>query len=224
MVGGPQFTSLSSPSLPKPPESGIGFLAGGFAEYKLSPLVSIRTGINFDRRSFSAAFQSAFLNFDTVTSYKSYFGYDLQYNVDYITLPLSILYSKKAGKFGIILEGTFYYSIFLSANSKGYTNVYIHQDDLQYIDTEKYPDLKIGDNRTDLNGKTDYYLVKEPINSYDLGLNLYLGGSYYVSEKVNVSLLPGFASSFGHFLEDPRYDERWTRIFIIKTGIKYYLK
>jgi hypothetical protein len=220
VAAGPQFTNISSPGLPMPPNMGIGFLAGVFAEYALFDNFKVRMEADFDRRSFNVSYQSSYFVFqDSIISRNSYGAYDFDFNVDYLTIPLSFIYMTGGEKFKLFIQGTFYYSVYLSARKKGYTNVYIAESDFQFVDQEKYPDLQPGHNKKEFNESTDIFFNNERFNSYDMGVSFFIGGIYKLSEKVDLYLSPGFTSSFGRILENPVYDSRWIKVFKIETGI-----
>jgi hypothetical protein len=224
ITAGPQFTQISSPGLPAIPENGVGYLAGIFGEYEVIDNIKVRIGTNFDKRSFNAAYQSAYLVFnDSTVSRDSYTGYDLKYSVDYFTIPLSIIYTKGEGPFKLFIQGTFYYSFYLTAHKNGFTDTYIAENDFKYIDQEEYPNIKQGHNREDFSGKTDIFLANEKFNSSDIGLSFFIGGIYEISEKVGLYLSPGFTASFGRVLENPIYESRWIRVFKIETGVVIHL-
>ena len=226
ITGGPQFTHISSPGgLPAAPESGVGFLAGAFAQYSVFKDLHIKLGANFDRRSFQLTYLSPYLVVDdTMILWKSHFSYDLSYNVDYFTIPLSIQYTKGEGKFKLFVQGTFYYSFYLSASKDGYIDTYINDDDFTHINPENYPDLNPGHNKDEFNGKTEDFLKNQKFNSGDIGISFFIGGIYQLSEKVGIYLSPGFTSSFGRVLENPVYDAKWIRVFKLETGVVINLK
>jgi hypothetical protein len=220
VAAGPQFTNISSPGLPMPPNMGIGFLAGAFAEYAIFDDFKLRVGADYDRRSFNVGYQSSYFVFqDSIISRNSYGAYDFDFNVDYLTIPLSFVYMTGGERFKLFIQGTFYYSVYLSARKKGYTNVYIAESDFQFVDQEKYPDLQPGHNKKEFNESTDIFFNNERFNSYDMGVSFFIGGIYKLSEKVDLYLSPGFTSSFGPILETPVYDSRWIKVFKIETGI-----
>jgi len=226
VTAGPQFTHISSPGgLPSSPESGVGFLAGGFAQYNVLSDLHIKAGVNFDRRSFQLTYLSPYLVVDdTLILWKSFFAYDLSYNVDYFTIPISIHYTKGEGKFKLFVQGTFYYSFYLSATKNGYIDTYINEDDFKHINQDEYPDLNPGHNKDEFSGKTDKFLKEQKFNSSDIGISFFIGGIYQLSEKVGIYLSPGFTASFGRVLENPVYDAKWIRVFKLETGVVIKLK
>ena len=222
---GPQFTNISSPGLPSASDGGVGYMAGVFVERRLNENFKISLGLNYDQRAFNNSFKSSWFSFnDSVVSRNSYFAYDLTYRLDFITIPLSITYVKGIDKFKLFVRGSVYYSLFLQARQNGYSDIYIDQDDVQYIDTDTYPDLKGGHNRIDFKGTTDKFLDVEKFNTNDFGLNFFIGVIYDFSEKVGLYLSPGFTAGFGKVLENPTYDAKWVRIFKIEAGVVYHLK
>jgi len=221
---GPQFTNISSAGLPSPTVSGVGYLAGAFTEYKLSQDIKIRIGLNYDRRAFSGNYQSMGIQFnDSVVSSNSYSSYDFSYKFDYVTIPLSFIYIKGIAKLKLFVQGSVYYSLFLTAHQQGYTDVFIAEDDYQYVDHESYPYIQSGHNRNEFSGTTDKLLGAEKFNTYDFGFNFFMGAIYDFSEKVGIYLSPGFTASFGKVFENPVYDSKWTNIFKIEAGVVYHL-
>lgn len=225
VAAGPQFTNISSPGLPNPPESGIGYMAGVFAQHTLSKEFNISIGLNFDKRAFSSRYTSAWFQFnDSVISQDSYSAYDINYKLNYITIPVSISYVKDVDKLKLFVRGSVYYSLFVDAQQQGYTDMFIADSDFQYIDHEQYPEINKGHNRTDYTGTTDKLLDTERFNTSDIGFNFFIGAIYDFSEKVGIYLSPGFTASFGRVLENPAYDSKWTRVFKIEAGLVYHLK
>ncbi len=219
ITAGPQFTNITSSGLFAPPENGVGFLAGIFTEYKVHEKFKIRLGIDFDRRSFSTAYKTRFLVFqDSIITEKSYSAYDVKFNLDYLTLPLSLIYVTGGDRFKMFVRGTFYYSVLLTAHRKGYSDIYIDDADYEYAHQD-FPFLEKGHNRKEYDETTDTFLGNEKFNTNDIGLSFFIGAIYKLSEKVDLYLSPGFTSSFGHVLENPVYDSKWIQVFKIETGV-----
>lgn len=225
LVAGPQFTCATN--IGSAQSSGkTGFLAGAFLEFNIIKSFNLNIGINYDRRSFGLNFFAPFIQFnDSVISYNSYSVIDMKYDIDYLTLPLNILYTVGEGKLKFFLKGTFYYSVYLSAYKKGYTNIYIHPDDYQYIDPELDPDIKPGDNRIDYHGKTEDLLGDLKFSNFDIGMVFSLGLTYDMTDQIALRLSPGFQSSFGRLLDNPSYKSiKWNRNISLETGVVYRLK
>ena len=224
ITAGPQFTDISNVGSASS-VGKTGFLAGFFFQYNVIKNLGISTGLNYDRRSFGLQFYTPFIVFPDTISYKSYSVIDMKYDVDFLTIPLNIVYTVGEGKLRFYLKGTFYYSLYIGAYKKGYTNIFIHPDDYQYLDPETEPDIQPGDNRVDYKGKTTYFLGEEKFSNFDVGIVFSLGLSYQLSERLYLNLSPGFHSSFGRLLNNPGFSSiKWIRNISIETGLTYKLK
>ncbi len=223
-VAGPQFTDVSN--MGSANTSGkVGLLLGILGEYNLFKSIKISSGIIFDRRGFGLELYNPYVAFPDTFSYKSHSEIDMTYNVDFLTFPLNVKYEVGEEQFKFFIQGTFYYSFYLSSYRKGFTNLYIHPDDFQYIDPEQDPDIQPGDNRTNYNERTDLFLGDEKFSNFDFGLVFYLGAQYDLTDKLSVHFAPGFTSSFGSLLDNPMYKTtKWVKNFKIETGITYKLK
>ena len=58
-------------------------------------------------------------------------------------------------------------------------------------------------------------------NTYDFGLNLYLGGIVQFSPQWGLTVTPGFSYSFANLYYQPEIDAKWTQIFRINAGVIY---
>ncbi len=223
-TAGPQFTNITSVGLPSPTLNGIGYLAGAFTEYQLSQSFKVRLGLNYDRRAFSGNFKSIMIQFnDSVVSLNSYSSYDFNYKFDYVTIPISVIYVKGINKLKLFVQASAYYSLFLTAHQQGYTDVFIAEDDFQYVDQDQYPNIQAGHNLTEFTGTTDKLLNAEKFNTSDYGFNFFIGAIFDFSEKVGIYLSPGFTANFGKVFENPVYDSKWSNIFKVEAGIVYHL-
>jgi hypothetical protein len=217
----PQFTDISDLT-GNGNSNGIGFFAAAFFEYKILSKLKIRVTMSYDRRAFKIRNHLPFAVFSDTISYNSSSTIDVKYNVDYFTIPLSIIYVAGTEKLRFIVKGSFYYSFYITAYQNGYTDLYIYPDDYQFINPELDSLIVPGHNIVNYSGRTHSLLDKEPFNSYDIGFEFSLGIEYCISRKVILTLSPGICSSFGRLLENPYYNNtKWSRNMNIETGIIY---
>ena len=221
---GPQFTDISGTG--NLYSSGkTGYFITFTVDYNLPKNLKIGTGLSYDTRGFGLFYYSPYIVFPDTISSKSYTVLDINYRVKYLTIPVNLKYIIGERKFKMIIQGTFYYSIFLTANRNGYTNIYIHPDDFQYVDPEQDPDLKPGNNKVEYDGNSNLFLGNEKFSNFDLGIIFYVGAEYEISDKLNIHLFPGFGSDFSRLLDNPEFKTiKWTRNIKIEFGVTYNLK
>lgn len=230
--GGVQFANLNSFALNYSPRSNVGFTAGLFGEYNFSDKLKLRLGLNFDQRNFELY---GFTNLpDTIGS--SYYVYQVDYGVKYLTIPVNLIYMAGSEKFKIFLQGGAYLSFLLNVSYKG-TQDY-------YIDGEGSIDLTgtilhYGKNEFKLNGTSkglkfvdintpdsqpDQLAYKEIIfNSIDFGVDIFVGLLYKPSPYIGITLGPGLYYSIPRAFEDSQYDYKWQQITCVNIGFSYTL-
>lgn len=217
--GGVQFTGVSDASM-FINDRGTGYNFGPVMNYYLSELFIFRAGLSMDNRAFSLGSGYLLIRDDADTSYtgrSSYINSNGDYRVNYLTIPLSIIYSKGTGKFKLYVQGTVYYSILLNSKQSGIIDIYIDPEDAQYFDFKEYPELNVPGH---------HYLDPEeiPFNTSDIGIKISLGGIYKVSDRIGISLSAGFTQSFSNVWEDPLRIAKWSSLYKINTGFIYSIK
>ena len=222
--GGVQFTKIyDNWAYSELPKSKAGFNLGFFADYQISKTVKLRFGTYYDSRGFKIQDVispiSELQSDDSIyVSYASYLTYDLDYNLNYLTIPFSIFYEKGSEKFSIYIQGGVYYSLLLSANRSGNTNLYIYPE---HADNFENPDLRNPGNTITDYDKDDVF---DLFVGNDWGVQFFFGVVYHINQKLDVQLTPGFAKSFEHLYADPSRNSNWSSIYKINAGIIYSLK
>jgi len=214
--GGVQFTAVDDPYMPVS-DAGVGYSLGPYIEYFLSDMVKIRAGINFDNRAFELKDMGNIVGDSGYVGQSSYYDILEKYKVNYLTIPLSIIYIKGSDKFKFFIQGTLYYSLFLNAKQTGYTNVYISEEDAWHFNFEDFPELSTP-------GLHEYPPIKQTFNTSDIGINVFLGGVFFIKSNIGITLSPGFTYSFGNVWEYPERKANWSRLYKINAGIIYKLK
>jgi hypothetical protein len=212
---GIQFTGISDPYMPIS-DNGIGFTAGPYFEYYLSDIIKFRGGLYYDKRAFSLG-DAGYIDDSNYYAKSSYYDVTQQYNVNYLTIPLSLIYIKGSNKFKFFIQGTFYYSMFLNSNQSGDFHIFISEEDASHYNFEGYPEFNI---------PGDHYLEikeKDQFSTSDFGINLLFGAAYYIKPNLGITLSPGFSYSFANVWEDPLRKTTWTNIYKINIGITYTL-
>ena len=215
--GGIQFTDIQDSRMFS--KNGIGFTAGGFAEIPLNPVLNFRLGLYLDKRNFNLnkawAIQDAMAPF--YVGKASYYYENVDYSVNYLTIPASFLYMKGDKRIKIFIQVNIYLSLLASANQDGYSDLYISPADTAAFKT---PEWKIsGLQKESLSGN-----VTNAFNSYDLGLNLFIGAMYAINDRLSIKLSPGITYSTANVWSNPTRTARWSTIFKINTGVVYKLK
>jgi len=212
---GIQFTGISDPYMPIS-DNGIGYAAGPFFEYYLNDIIKFRGGLYYDNRGFSLS-DGGYIDDSNYFAKSSYYDVTQQYHVNYLTIPLSLIYIKGSDKFKFFIQGTLYYSMFLNSDQSGDFHIFISEEDAPHYDFEGYPEFNIpGDH---------YFEIKEKdqFSTSDIGINLLLGATYYIKPNLGITLSPGFSYSFENVWEDPMRKTTWTNIYKINLGIIYTL-
>lgn len=225
LEGAPQFTGVydlgGATSLGK-----TGCNLGLKSEFYLLKQFSVSLGAYYDRRKFGFEYFTPYLVFqDTLISYLSHAESKIDYHVNYLTFPLGFQYYVGENKLRFYIKGSVYYSFFLSARKKGYSNLYIHADDIQYVDQEEYPNIHEGDNRKLYDDKTEFFFIGEKFSSFDVGVAFGLGLDYALFERIHLFFAPEFTTSFGRLLDNPVYKStKWSKNIKLETGISYLIK
>lgn len=213
---GIQFTGVEDP-YSRISEGGIGYNFGPSLEYYLSDFIKIKGAIQFDNRAFTLQDMGPVVGDSGYVGLYSYFDILEEFQVNYLTIPLSLIYIKGTDKFKFYVQGTFYYSILLNSKQTGYTDVYISETDAPHYHFTDYPELSTPGH---------HYFDPEiqRFNSSDMGINLNIGGIYFIKPKLGVSLSSGFTYAFSNVWEDPSRSATWTRIFKVTMGVVYSIK
>ena len=214
--GGVQFTKISdSYAFSNLPKSKSGFSTGFFADYKFTDLVKVRVGLYYDNRGFIQQDVFTPIRDSAFISYNSYFATDLNYTLNYLTIPLSIFYTKGNDKFAFYIQGSIYYSILLNAHRTGHTELYIFPEHAQYFET---PEFQVAGSTITNYNKEDVY---DTFSGNDWGVQLFFGALYHINKKISIQLSPGFTVAFADLYADPSRNSKWSSIYKINAGIIY---
>lgn len=213
---GIQFTGIDDPYMPIS-NGGVGYSAGPFFEYYLSNIIKFRAGINYDNRAFSLQDINYIVGDSGYIGTTSYYDVFEQYKVNYLTIPLSLIYIKGSAKLKFFIQGTLYYSLFINAIQTGYADVFISEEDAPHFHFEGYPEL---------NTPGHHYFEPDiqSFNTSDIGINMLIGITYNINPNLGLSLSPGFTYSFANVWEYPERRATWSRIYKINLSILYTLK
>ena len=215
--GGVQFTNVSDSHTINTPTGGVGFSLGPFVDYHVSPTFKLRLALNYDNRKYGIN-EPPYAIPDTSGGYleNSYFQFNRDYSINYLTIPLSVFYVKGNDKFKIYIQLSFYYSLYLNAHQKGQNHLYIDSTDYQQITD---PEIKVGHNIIEVDEA-----VEGLFNSSDFGFNFYFGGIIKLTHNLAITIAPGFTVGMANVYENPNRKSKWSRIFKINAGIVYTLK
>ncbi len=213
---GIQFTGVDDPYM-RISNGGIGYAAGPFFDYYLSDIVKFRAGLNFDNRAFSLQDMDYIVDDSGYVGKTSYYDVFEEYSVNYLTIPLSLIYVKGNDKFNFFIQATLYYSLFINAKQTGYADVYISELDAPHFYFKGYPELNTpGHHYFDPDIQT--------FNTSDIGINLLLGFTFFINPNLGITISPGFSYSFANVWENPERSTTWSHIYKINAGIIYTLK
>ena len=221
--GGVQFSNVEDKSTLYPASSKAGYSLGPYIEYFISDEFSVKLGVYFDNRGFKIddvyvglADSSQIIPDSIVYSRSSYLHITTDYSINYLTLPLSVRYVKGSDKFSIYVEAGLYYSLLINAQQEGQNDLYI---DPEYAPHFPPPFNVPGHQYEDFNGD-----ATSIFNTYDFGINLFLGGIVQFSPQWSLTIAPGFSYSFANLYYQPEIEAKWTQIFKINVGVIYSFK
>jgi len=224
--GGVQFTNIKDFSPVYQAKSGTGYRVGAFAEYFIVNDLKLQTGIYYDDRAFQLAGNFPFVD-STGKILKSYYFYQVDYKLNYLTLPLSIMYQRGGEKFKITLQAGIYYSIFLNATMNGAEDVYVDPEDIDLItDTT----LRTGHNQKLYSGSTigvaSVFYTPEALrfSSYDFGVNFRIGVIYNITPQIGINATVGFIYSISSVFENPGINSKWLQSTGVNLGFVYTLR
>jgi len=213
---GIQFTGVDDPYVVIA-DAGIGYVAGPFFEYYLSNIIKFRVGLNFDNRAFSLQDMNYIVGDSGYVGKSSYYDVYEKFKVNYLTIPLSLIYIKGSDKFKFFIQGTVYYSLLLNTIQTGYADVYISEEDANNFYFEGYPELNIP-------GHHYFDPELQVFSTSDIGINLLFGFLYNIKPNLGISISPGFSYSFANVWEDPSRRATWSQLYKINVGLVYTLK
>ncbi len=197
-------------------EGGIGYSAGPFFEHYLSDIIKFRGGVNFDNRAFTLKDMGS-INDSIYVGKSSYFNVVEKYKINYVTIPLSLIYSKGNDKFNFFLQATLYYSLYLNSNQTGDIHVHISEEDATHFHINNYPEFNIP-------GDYHFEPLEQSFSTSDIGVNMLFGCIYFIKPNLGITFSPGFTYSFANVWENPERRTTWSRLYKINIGIIYTLK
>ncbi len=224
--GGVQFTNIRDFSPVYNVGSGIGYNIGGFAEYYLLADLKIRGGLYLDNRVFKMDGSFPFID-STGKVLQSYYLYQADYKLNYLTIPVNIIYQKGSDKFKVVVQAGIFYSIYLNTKIKGGEDIYIAKEDYYLV---KDSTLVPGHNETLYSGTTKgltssfYSPETYRFSTSDFGLSVQIGFLWNITRQIGLNA--GFNFSFGlmNLFENPEIDSKWSKINRINLGFIYTLK
>jgi hypothetical protein len=223
--GGVQFTNIRSSNSVFQSTGKMGYTIGAFGDYYFTNNLRLRVALNYDNRAFQI--NSSLPLLDTAGKVgASYYLYQVDYSLNYLTIPVSIIFNRGSEKFKLLLQLNLYYSIFLGANMEGGEDFYIAPDEAGNLPDDS--DLLPGHNFYAYSGPTEglayaFNQQLERFNSFDLGVNLMIGAIYQITPTVGLSLSVGFTYGFADAYENPELDSQWSQITKINLGFAYTL-
>jgi hypothetical protein len=114
------------------------------------------------------------------------------------------------------VEAGVFYSLLVNATQQGQNDLYIEPE---YAPHFEEPYNVPGHQYEDFNGD-----ATSIFNTYDFGVNLFLGGIVQFNPQWGLTVAPGFSYSFANLYYQPEIDARWTQIFRINAGVIFTFK
>ncbi len=222
--GGYQYTNVyDSEAFTVLPKGKSGYNFGLFGDYKLGGSIKLGLGLYLDKRGFKSndylspigELQSD----DSIyVSYASYYQTNLDYSLNYLTIPVSLIYYRESEKISIYLKASLYYSLLLSANKDGSTELYIFPDHAPNFEAEE---LRVpGSTITNFNNED----VFDDFNTDDWGVQLNIGLLYKLNDRIGIHFSPGLTLAFQQLYADPIRSSKWNNIYRVNVGFNYKLK
>jgi hypothetical protein len=221
--GGVQFTDISTNGSLYRPTSGLGYAISAFGDYHISNDFRLRVALGYDNRAYQM--DASMPLADTAGNIgNSYYFYQVDYTMDYLTIPIGILYTRGGEKFKILLQLNFYYSILLGASMEGAEDFYVAPEDIGSIPDDS--NLLPGHNVYTYGGPAtglaySFNTRNDEFNSFDFGVNFLIGGLYQVTPSVGIHLSLGFTYGLAAVFIDPQLDSRWSQITKVNLGFAY---
>ena len=225
--GGVRFTNIREFSPIYQVNSRMGYSVGAFMEYFMIKDLKIHVGAFYDNRAFQLLGNFPFVD-STGNILKSYYLYQVDYKLNYLTLPISIQYQRGSEKFKVILQGGLYFSFFLGSTMDGGEDIYIDTEDKGLLSDSST--LTVGHNSTLYSGNTSgidsyYYSAGDfRFSTYDFGFNLLIGLLYNVTPQLGLTASVGFSYSVTNLFEDPEITSRWSQNTRLNIGVLYTFK
>lgn len=178
-------------------------------------MLKVNLGVYYDPRGFGTSFRSSFLMLSDTgyIGYKSYYAYDMKYNIDYLTFPLNITYLSGGRNFRLLVEGGIYFSVVLSSHEKGYQGIYVDPDDQPHFGDST---LTAGYHMKNYDSSASDFF-----NAADVGLHFAFGLIYRLTDKLALSFKPGFNFGLSAIVSNPDVNMKWDRILKVNLGIVY---
>lgn len=221
--GGVQFNNVEDRTTLNPTISKAGYSFGPYIEYFISDIFSVKLGLYYDNRGFKlddlyvgyVSYSEIFPD-SIVYSKNSFWHKTRNYNINYLTIPLSIRYVKGTEKFKIYVEAGMYYSLLLNATQKGQDHIFTDPEFAPHFES---PFDVPGHQYLDFNGD-----AASLFNPNDFGVSIFFGGIVQFSPHWGLTVTPGFSYSFTNLYSNPEIDAKWTQIFRINAGVIYTFK
>jgi hypothetical protein len=230
--GGVQFTNINSYSSIYNPSSKVGFTSGLYGEYYVSSGFKLKVSFLYDRRPFQLSGDLIFSDTAGQKISNSFYLYQTDYRVNYLTIPFGIGYERGSDKFKLLLNFNLYYSLLLNATMNGGELYYFDPSDgfdlSQTILNQGLNEFQLsgttsGVTFNDISNESTQVYQTEDFSNSDFGIILMLGGLYQASPQLGVSLTFGFGYSFNQVFENPEIDSKWSQMAKINMGVVYTL-
>lgn len=175
-----------------------GFLLGGLARYGISDEFSVQFEMLYEQRNFAT--NTTLLGLRPGTHFEDvcwdcYFRSRVSYKSDFITLPLSGVYERRAKSFVIHARAGLFYGLLLANHHNGFEELYLDPKGMSGI---RNPLMEPGLYRTVYSG-----LSSKVINTYDAGFLLGIGIAYPFGQQTELMLDGRTQIGFAGIYENP---------------------
>ncbi len=198
-------------------KSGNGYNFGPYFDYYIGEFLKLRLAGHFESRKFGLENGTQLIVDDSgYVGKSSYYDNKEKYTVNFLTIPLSIIFEKGSDKLKLFVQGTFYYSLLLNSKQESERYVYISAEDAGKLFFDEFPEF---------NAPGIHFLDPEikTFNSSDMGISAHIGVKYNINRKMAFSFSPGFTLSFSNVWDNPSRLAKWSRMYRFTAGISYLI-
>jgi len=217
-TGGAAFGDIANTSFAYKLSDSPGMQIGGVFGYNLTRNLSIQVEAVFERRTFRMErYINGFRLNDTsnYVCWDCFYGFDVTYSSDYLSLPILLNYHRGNDRFGIHIQGGIYYSLLLVNNYDGYEAFYFDP-----VGANSFiPIYEPGTYREIFSGPSTNL-----INTYDIGAIIGLAGKYKLSPTIDLMLETRLTLGYAGIFENPQMILLNYKGYVVRAGFIYFFQ
>jgi hypothetical protein len=216
--GGAAFGDIANTSFSYRLSDSPGLQVGGVFGYNLTKNLSLQFEAVFERRIFRMErYVNGFKLSDSseYVCWDCFYGFDVSYTSDYISLPILLNYHRGTERFGIHIQGGLFYSLLLVNNYDGYEEFYFDP-----VGANNFiPDYVPGMYRAIYSGPSTNL-----INTYDIGAILGLAGKYKLTQNIDLMIEARLTLGYAGIFENPQMILLNYKGYVVRSGFVYFFQ